>query len=199
LPFIEGTPGFAVSIALVSRDGLPLLGVVNDPVHQRMWSAVKGHGVVDGRGRPVPGVGIPVPASGTALKWYMDRSLKQDPRYGKMRHRLEQVAADQGLSGVDIIAHAGAVMNACMTMQSAPAVYFKCPRQGDSGGSIWDYAATAAIFSELLLPVGDAFGEPLALNRADSTFLNHRGVVYATSSFWASSIRTLIADMVHWS
>ena len=32
LPFIEGSPGYAVSIALVGRDGTPWVGVVYDPV-----------------------------------------------------------------------------------------------------------------------------------------------------------------------
>ena len=34
LPFIEGIPGYSISIALVRRDGTPTLGVVYDPVEE---------------------------------------------------------------------------------------------------------------------------------------------------------------------
>jgi fructose-1,6-bisphosphatase/inositol monophosphatase family enzyme len=44
LPFIEGSPGYAVSIALVSRNGTPLIGTVYDPVGSTMLHAVVGHG-----------------------------------------------------------------------------------------------------------------------------------------------------------
>jgi len=44
LPFIESIPGYAVSIALVSRSGRPQISVVYDPVKQTLYSAVRGQG-----------------------------------------------------------------------------------------------------------------------------------------------------------
>ena len=40
LPFIEGSPGYAVSIALVSRDGTPRIGVIYDPVEATVLHAM---------------------------------------------------------------------------------------------------------------------------------------------------------------
>ena len=44
LPFIEGTPGYAVSIALVRRDGNPTIGVAYDPVEKTVVHAIAGAG-----------------------------------------------------------------------------------------------------------------------------------------------------------
>ena len=45
LPFTRGIPGYAVSIALVRQDGHPVLGVVFDPVSNKLYRAVDGTGV----------------------------------------------------------------------------------------------------------------------------------------------------------
>ena len=42
LPFTEGIPGYAVSIALVARDGTPLIGVVTDPITARSIRQCRG-------------------------------------------------------------------------------------------------------------------------------------------------------------
>ena len=44
LPFVEGIPGYAVSIALVERSGTPLVGVVCDPASGTLMHAIKGRG-----------------------------------------------------------------------------------------------------------------------------------------------------------
>ena len=44
LPFIEQRPGYSVSIALVSRDGVACIGVVYDPREDVMYHAVSGAG-----------------------------------------------------------------------------------------------------------------------------------------------------------
>lgn len=45
LPFIESRVGYAVSIGLVSREGVPMIGVVYDPLEKVLYHAVKGFGV----------------------------------------------------------------------------------------------------------------------------------------------------------
>lgn len=44
LPFIESRPGYAVSIGLVSRDGVPHIGVVYDPLEHTLYHAARGVG-----------------------------------------------------------------------------------------------------------------------------------------------------------
>ncbi len=86
---------------------------------------------------------------------------------------------------------AGAVMNACGILEEPNSCYFKYPRTGDSGGSLWDYAAKACLFGEAGAVASDIHGHPLALNRADSTFMNHRGLLYAACQPVADQIITL--------
>lgn len=167
LPFIEGILGYSVSIALVARDGTPQLGVVYDPVEQKLYSSVN---------PPQP------TANSQTLSFFTDRSFKNDLRFFQTLEKLEAIAADMGLSGgVQTEMTGGAAMNACWVLDHSPACYFKFPKVGNGGGSLWDFAATACIFREAGAVATDFHGDPLDLNRADSTFMNHRGILYATS------------------
>ena len=44
--------------------------------------------------------------------------------------------------------------------------------------------------------VCDVFGEPLELNRPDSTFMNHRSALYATDANLAQRIRKLFQLLI---
>ena len=81
-------------------------------------------------------------------------------------------------------------MNACGVLTTPPACYFKQPKPS-GGGSLWDFAATACLFAEAGAIATDVHGGPLDLNRADSTFLNHRGVLFATDETLAHQLRTI--------
>lgn len=186
LPFIEGVPGYAVSIALVGRDGVPWIGVVYDPVEETLLHAIRGVGAFRDGG-PWP---VEPPHRSDVLSVFADRSfLARDDRDGVVA-ALEQIARDMGLDGMELHATAGAVMNACGVLAHAPAYYFKFPVP-TGGGSLWDFAATACLFNEVGAVATDIHGDALELNRADSTFMNHRGVLFATDKSLAARIRAI--------
>ena len=186
LHFIEGTPGYAVSIALVDNDGIPRIGVIYDPVEQTVIHAISGHGAFR-NGIPWD----PEPTqSGGVLSLFADRSLLTPDDKDELLDALEAIARDMGLSGVELGASGGAVMNASRALADAPACYFKQPGS-KGGGSLWDFAATACVFAEVGAVATDIYGSPLDLNRADSTFMNHRGVLFATDERVAERIRAL--------
>ena len=177
LPFVEGGDGFAVSIALVARDGTPLLGVVNAPRRGLVFRGRRdGPALLNGARVEVGSA----PPSGP-LTIAIDRSFDDDPRREVMESDLAAIAHAHGFGGVRWSRGAGGVLNGCAVIAAAPAGYVKPPRASPGGGSLWDFAASAAIVVAAGGVVTDAFGEPLALNRADSTFLGHRGVVFASS------------------
>ena len=62
------------------------------------------------------------------------------------------------------------------------------------GGSLWDFAATACLFHETGGVATDMQGGPLDLNRADSSFMNHRGVLFATDEALARRIRAMDSE-----
>jgi 3'(2'), 5'-bisphosphate nucleotidase/myo-inositol-1(or 4)-monophosphatase len=176
LPFTESIPGYAVSIALVARDGTPLIGVVYDPTTETLYQAVKGQGAQCNR-QPW---NLQPRAAATELHFIGDRSMAQHPQMNDAMQCLQSVAQHFDCSQVGTRLTGGATMNALWALEQAPACYFKFPKPQAGGGSLWDYAATACIYAELGAWCSDIHGQPLELNRTDSTFMNHHGVLYAS-------------------
>jgi 3'-phosphoadenosine 5'-phosphosulfate (PAPS) 3'-phosphatase len=184
LPFIEGNPGYSVSIALVARDGTPHIGVIYDPVEKNCWHAVRGGGICK-NGRPWQ-AGFD---QAMRLQLITDRSFHDSACFDEVMGRLERIADEMGLAGVDATKVGGAAMNAVWVLENAPACYFKFPKPQDGGGSLWDFAASACLFAEAGAVATDFSGAPLDLNRADSTFMNHRGIMLASDAALAKKIR----------
>lgn len=197
LPFVESQSGYAVSISLVSRDGEPQIGIVYDPQSQVLFHAIKGRGLF----RQVA-FGISEkfkfhkPSSEQPLTFIIDRSFVQHPLFDAMLLSLKNIAENLGFYGINIIQHGGAVMNACWVLEHAPACYFKFPKASLGGGNLWDYAATACIAKEAGAFASDIHGAPLELNRKDSTFMNHKGVLFASNTQLAQCIINLYADLI---
>ena len=188
LPFIRGEPGYSVSIALVARDGSPMIGVVFDPVHDVLWQATKGQGVRRN------GETWTLDTSSQELTFTYDRSFLDRPESDRVMRELEAYAQTVGLGKLVPTQFGGAVINACHALESTPGCHFKFAKPQEGGGSLWDYAATACLYEEAGAVVGDVHGAPLDLNRPDSTFMNHRGAVYATDEDLAQCIRRILAQ-----
>lgn len=186
LPYIEGTSGYAVSIGLVSRDGTSTLGVVYDPVGETVYHAIAGSGAFRNGSPFIP------PTKRDSLSLFTDRSFLYRGGREQITRVLEEVAHEMGLKGLRIETSAGAVMNACKVLTNPIACYLKLPKQ-DGGGSLWDYAATACLFKEADAVATDIYGEDFELNRADSTLMCHRGILFATHELLATRIRALLA------
>ena len=182
LPFVENVVGYSVSIALVSRDGEPMLGVIQDPAAGVLYHAMSGSGAFRDNEPLVPR------DISSSLTLVMDRSFQEQQNYSQQLSAIERLAAEHGLSGVKTISQGGAAMNACWVIENAPAVYFKPPKPSPGGGSLWDFAASACIFHESGAVAADAAGQPLQLNRKGSTFMNADGIVYASSAPLAEAI-----------
>ena len=184
LPFIRGIPGYCVSIALVRKDGHAVVGVVYDPVANKLYRAVEGAGVqIDGT------IFKPTIHGESQLKFFCDCTFPIHPEREALIHAVEAVAALEGYPGVEVIEGAGAVLNACRVLEEGSAIYFKKPKPKNGGGSLWDFAATACLFEEAGLYARDFAGGPLDLNRTESTFMNHHGVCYASTPGLAAALR----------
>lgn len=193
LPFIESIPGYSVSIALVSRDGTPYIGIIYDPVEQTLYRAVKGAGAFR-NGQALKPAAVS-PSIEQTVKFITDKSFAQDPLYEMVLPELEAIAKDLGYGGAEMILQGGAAMNACQVLEKTPACYFKFPKPQQGGGSIWDYAATTCLFHEADVPVSDIYGKPLKLNHSGSTFMNHCGVLYASDADLAGRMIDLYARL----
>ena len=188
LPFIRREPGYSVSIGLVAKDGSPRIGVVYDPVHDVLWQATKGEGLLR-NGEPWS-----LDASSKELTFTYDRSFADRPERDRVLQELEDYAHSIGLKQLVATQFGGAVINACHALESGPGCHFKFAKPQEGGGSLWDYAATACLYEEAGAVVSDVHGDPLDLNRSDSTFMNHRGAIYATDQVLAKRIRGILAQ-----
>ena len=126
------------------------------------------------------------------LTFTYDRSFEKHPERQRVLDELNSYAQAMGLTNVYATQYGGAVINACHALESAPGCHFKFAKTEEGGGSIWDYAATACLFEQAGAFVSDVYGDALDLNRSDSTFMNHRGAVYATDASLASKIRAIL-------
>lgn len=186
LSFVEGVAGYAVSIALVSRDAEPQIGVVFDPVSNTCYSAIKGLGV-----RRNEKTWQVSPRDGGELRLICDRGFIDKPYFSKIVENLTQMAQELGYDGLLTLEKNGAVLNALTVFEHPPSLYFKFPKPQQGGGSLWDFAATAAIAGELGFIGSDFYGQALDLNRPDSTYMNHKGVLYCMDARLADKIKSL--------
>ncbi len=192
LPFTERRSGYSVSIALISRAGDPVIGVVYIPDLAVCYSAIKGGGVLRN--------GIPFArkegVSKDIIHVYMDRSFQSEPYYEKVKKELEELA-EHNSEKIQIHATFGGVRNAIGVMLSGKGCYFKFPKKQKGCGSIWDYAATQLFFEELSLPVSDAKGHRLDLNNLATTFMNQSGILYSTDEGLSAMIRNIGKTYTH--
>ncbi|MDA3927421.1 MAG: hypothetical protein PF541_00555 [Prolixibacteraceae bacterium] len=186
LSFIESTHGYSISIALVAKDGIPVLGVIFDPLKNILYHAIKDRGVF--KNNEIWKFDSSV---NRKLTFIHDRSFLKHPNYSKVIEGLKQMSIDFKLNHLNIIHTGGAALNACWVIENAPACYFKFPTEKKGGGSLWDFAASACIFSEMGLHVSDYNLDNLDLNRPDSTFMNHRGILFSSKKQLAKQINKL--------
>ena len=177
LCFIEDMAGYAVSIALISREGIPCIGVVYDPVERVLYHAIRDGGAFRNCAPWQPDLS----RADEPLTIFTDHSEQERPLFEPMARAMN---AHWGTYG-------GGVMNAIRCLENPPACYFKFSKPGTGGGCFWDFAATTCIYRELGAQATDAQGAPLDFNRADSIYMSHCGVLYATNDAVARLFLTL--------
>lgn len=182
LPYIEGIPGYATSIALISKEGVPVIGVIYDPVEHTLYHAVRGRGAFR-NSKPWN------LSTGSTARIFTDRSIATEPYCGAVLDGLKSI-----FGSVDLHGKGGAVMNAMWCLENPPACYFKFPKEEKGGGCFWDYGASAAIYNELGAVVSDMNGAPMNLN-AESIYMNHVGILYATDADLAAKVLDLKKEL----
>ena len=172
LAFIKKKLGFSVSIALIAKDGTPIIGVVLDPSSNTLYHAIKGAGAFKNK-QPWK-----VENKNNYLSFFTDKTLTETLNFDTVVQQLNKYKKSLQLKEFKEISGAGAVLNAILVAENRPACFFKLPKKEKGGGSIWDYAATACIFKELNLKATNFSGQQLDLNRRENSFMNHEGVCY---------------------
>ncbi|MFD2725711.1 3'(2'),5'-bisphosphate nucleotidase CysQ family protein [Hyunsoonleella rubra] len=173
LAFINKRPGFSVSIALISKDGTPIIGVIFDPSSETLYHAIKRKGAYKNQ-KPWA-----IKNTNDYLTYATDKKLKDTPRADEIQNILNTHQTNLGLKRIKETSGKGAVMCAISVLENGPACFLKLPKKDIGGGSTWDYAASVCIYRELGLPATSFNGEQLDLNKRDGTFMNREGVYYS--------------------
>ena len=184
LAFSRDEDGHSTSIALVAKDGSPIIGVVFNPRSRKLYHAIKGHGAFVNE-KPL------IINNNDYLTHLYDTSFLKIENYQDEMKKLEILAHKLELKGVKQHHLGGAVMNGISTIEMAPAIYYKHPKKSLGGGSIWDFAASSLIQSEAGGYNGNYYLNELDLNRKDKTFMNHEGIIFASSEHLAKNLITL--------
>ena len=174
LPFVKKEKGFSVSIALINRDGIPVIGVIYDPTTDTLYHAVKGQGAYKNY-RPWI-----IDEGKDLLTYVTDKKLEHTPHSDLIEKSLNKEAQRLGLKGLKIIEGGGAVLNAIWALENSPACMLKLPKEEEGGGSIWDFAATACIYHEFNFTATNYRRKRLNLNPDGTTFMNKEGILFTT-------------------
>ena len=175
LPFTQGKEGYSVSIALVAKNGTPVIGIVYNPITHDIY-----HAIIE-QGSYKNGEKWCINQKNESVFTFInDRSFYKHPKYKSIVTSLNMDLSKSGFSAFKMIKQGGAVMNAIWVIEKAPACYLKLPKKEKGGGSIWDFAATSCIFNELGLHASDFEENPLNLNNNSTTFMNEKGILFSS-------------------
>jgi fructose-1,6-bisphosphatase/inositol monophosphatase family enzyme len=122
LAFSRDEDGYSVSIALVSKDGVGIIGVVYDPRTDVLYHALLDHGAYKNSEE------LKLSSFNKELTLLYDQSFLKIPNYDEEINKLKKIANDMGLKGLRHHHLGGAVMNGISTIELAPAIYYKHPK-----------------------------------------------------------------------
>lgn len=170
LQFSRGESGFAHSVALVHRDGWTLLGVVYDPVEDRLIDSFRGAGcfvneVWIDKSRMNKTIGV---SKKNTLTIFADRSFEDSRNF------------EEFAKNFDIHFPGGAVVNTINVMLMSDSCYFKEPKTAEGGCALWDLAAVDLILKEAGGVLSDLHGNALNFNQPESLYFNESGFIAAT-------------------
>jgi fructose-1,6-bisphosphatase/inositol monophosphatase family enzyme len=175
LCYSKDEDGYSTSIALISKEGVPFIGVVYNPRSRDLYYAIKDQGAFKNDNV------LKVIHDPNKLTLLYDQSYLKHPQYDEQVKSLKAKLENHDLRVLNIHHLGGAVMNGISTIEMGPALYFKFPKKALGGGSIWDFGASSIIQSEAGGFNSNYKQAALDLNRKDSTFMNHEGVIYCSS------------------
>ena len=182
LAFSKNEDGYSTAIALVSKSGEAIIGVVYNPRTNDLYSAIKGHGSYKNNKT------FKVNNESEDLTLLYDQSFLKIKNFDLEMESLRMNAQSFGLREIKLHHLGGAIMNGISTIELAPAIYYKHPKEALGGGSIWDFAASSIIQKEAGGHNSDYFYNPLDFNNPNTTFMNQKGSIFSTSETIAKLI-----------
>ena len=180
----SGRAGFSVSIALIQKNGVPVIGV--DPVQKVLYQAIQaGEALRNGQAF----ASVRSAAQRPCMQVYGDCSLVAERDGPALKKVANAIAAAAHYQQVDLHIGAGGALSACWALEHAPALYYKVPGLQQGRGAYWDFAASACIFNAAGAVVTDFYGDGLHFNHPQGPGMPDRGLIYASHASIADALR----------
>ncbi|WP_044205922.1 3'(2'),5'-bisphosphate nucleotidase CysQ [Flammeovirga sp. OC4] len=187
LSYIEGNDGFSVSIALVNKAGKSIMGIIYNPKTDNLYYNSYDNKLYKNN-KP-----FQIPIRDHELTFVFDKGFLKHKNFDTVLGYFEKLNYPKPT----IVAHGGACMNAIWVLESnSRAAYFKLPKKTKGGGSLWDFAASSALFDRKKLFSSDIKGMQLNMNKASSYF-NQEGIIYTNDPTLMNDIILLHEILSH--
>ncbi|NME67966.1 3'(2'),5'-bisphosphate nucleotidase CysQ family protein [Flammeovirga aprica] len=168
LPYIEQNDGYSVSIALVNKDGKSIMGIIYNPQTDSLYYNTHDNKLYKNNKL------FQLPEKENDLFLVFDRGFMKRENINMIYGYFKKLNYPKPT----VVSHGGACMNAIWVLESkARAAYFKLPKKEKGGGSLWDFAATSALFGRQKLYGSDIKGCQLNINKSEPYF-NEEGIIY---------------------
>lgn len=173
--FLDHNNSFATSIGLIKKDGTPVFGVVQLPGFRRTYVGVHNHRTEE-NGRAI----TPCELGKELVLLVSEAEIFAAEKNKVWHHVCDTIKAKTGIETIRPQVIGSPVHKGCYTIAGGkPTLYLGLPR-ARKGVSLWDLAAIAPIVTGAGGFVSDAYGQPLELNRAASTYAHHKGFLFCS-------------------
>ena len=180
--FINQQNGFAVSIGLIEKNGNPIFGVCYFPYSNNLyWGFDSKVQKNDEK--------ITIPDKSKQIRILLSEAESLPKIKNQFYHDLcDLLTKEYSIQKIKAETFIAPVDKAIKVIDTnIPTIYYGLPR-AKLGVSVWDFAAVSAIAKHAKIHCTDMFGNPLELNRVDSTFMHHNGFLMSTHQEYADAV-----------
>ena len=178
---------FAVSIGLVERTGKSVLGVVQFPANGGVFHSIHQSACMH-NGQPIQCVNADTP------EWINLKKKDHDREPRLMQQIFDALNEDQPLAPLSVQYTYGGVYNVCQLITNGPGCVLRLPRD-EEGACVWDYAGTACLLESAGGWISDLEGNPLELNRKNTPYIYHKGLICASSASIAQRVLQIFSSL----
>lgn len=173
LPFTQKREGSAVSIGLVNRRGQSVLGIIYDLNTSVLYAGNS----ADKKTYKQHEIWRPEPSHSNTLHLFVDKNLRDHTYFSHWINELKSNITTYGWESLTLHSGMGSVKQSLSVLEHANAVFVKYPKK-NGACSIWDIAASVAVYESLGFYARDLFGNAFQLNPPAGELTLHKVGLY---------------------
>ncbi|BDD04809.1 inositol monophosphatase family protein [Aureibacter tunicatorum] len=164
MQYSQGKSGYSISIALVERNGNPVLGVIKDPYFDKLYTY---NTPIQSSSKEHESNTVTIITDNSFFKSSFSDRFKEAVKKSKHEIIMQNIG--------------GAVLSAMHVLNTPNSIFVKFPKEETGGGCIWDYAASVFLFNKNNISPVNFDDLPIHLNPSESLYYNEKGVIFSNS------------------